>query len=278
MSAARAYLKLAVRSFRDQWHPERVPRVSTVEELDRAAADFAVTDLALEIEPPALAAARRSVQESGLLLLGEVHGVRENPLVIRSLMQALGLSGLALEWHEDLAPAAGVYLAGGHLADHPLLWPGDGRITAGHLAVLQERAAAGPLSLTLFDGTIGAGWSWSERDEAMTRRILSAPVTAAGTLVVAGNAHTPTTRTHLGVPLGAHLARQRPGLQEIRISYGAGGLYNIQPRRLPRRIGPWRHRARLRDRHGSLVLDLPTAREAVVPQRPMSWLTGPHLG
>jgi hypothetical protein len=56
-----------------------------------------------------------------LLLLGEVHGVRENPLVIRSLMQAFELSGLALEWHEDLAPVAGAFLAGGLLADHPLL-------------------------------------------------------------------------------------------------------------------------------------------------------------
>ena len=43
------------------------------------------------------------------------------------------------------------------LADHPMLWPGDGRITAGHLAVLAERAAAGPLELTLFDGIVEAG-------------------------------------------------------------------------------------------------------------------------
>jgi hypothetical protein len=27
-------------------------------------------------------------------------------------------------------------------------------------------AAAGPFELTLFDGTIDAGWSWSQRDEA----------------------------------------------------------------------------------------------------------------
>jgi hypothetical protein len=247
-------------------------------ELDRAAADFAVTDLGLEIEPSALAAARRSVEESGFLLLGEVHGVRENPLVIRSLMRALGVSGLALEWHEDLAPAAGSFLAGGQLADHPLLWSGDGRITAGHLAVLRERAAAGSLSLTLFDGTIGAGWIWSQHDEAMARRILATPVAAGGTLVVAGNAHTPTARTPLGVPLGAHLAGQRPGLREIRISYGGGRFYNNEPRRFRARTSPWRHQARLRERDGSLVLDLPVAREAVVPQRPLPWPPGPHLG
>jgi hypothetical protein len=60
-----------------------------------AAADFAVADLGLVIEPSALAVARRSLEEPGFLLLGEVHGVRENPLVIRALMRAFGLSGLA---------------------------------------------------------------------------------------------------------------------------------------------------------------------------------------
>jgi hypothetical protein len=255
-----------------------VPRVSTVEELDRAAADFALTDLGLVIEPAALAAARRSLEESGLLLLGEVHGVRENPLLIRALMQALGVTGLALEWHEDLAPAARAFLAGGRLADHPLLWSGDGRITAGHLAVLRERAAAGPLSLTLFDATTAADWTWSQRDEAMASRILAAPAAATGTLVVAGNAHTPTARTGLGVPLGARLAGQRPGVREIRISYGGGRFYNIQPRRFGRRTGLRKRRARLYERGGGLVLDLPAAGEAVVPQRPVPWPAGPHLG
>ena len=81
--------------------------------------------------------------------------MRENPLVIRSLMRVLGLSGLALEWHADLAPP--------------------------------------------------------------TREFLS-------------------------------------------------------------RTGPWKHRARLREQRGNLVVDLPTATEAVVPQRPMPWRATAHLG
>jgi hypothetical protein len=132
-----------------------------------------VTDLELDAEPSAVAAAERSLDESGLLLLGEVHGVRENPLLIRALMQLFGLTSLALEWPDDLAPAVVAFLATGTLADHTQLWPGDGRITAGHLAVLAERAAAGPFELTLFDGTIDAGCSWSQRDEAMAARILA---------------------------------------------------------------------------------------------------------
>ncbi len=249
-----------------------------MEALQQAAADFAVTDLNLVIEPKALAAARRSLDESGFLLLGEVHGVRENPLIARALMQAFGLTGLALEWHEDLAPMAGALLTGGVLADHPLLWFGDGRITAGHLAVLRERAAAGPLTLTLFDGTIGEGWSWSQRDEAMARRVLAAPAAGTGTLVVAGSAHTPITGTRLGMPLGACLAQQRPGIREIRISYGAGRYYNIQPGRFRRRIGSGPRHLLMRQQRNTLILDLPAAGEAVVPQRPQPWPAGPHLG
>ncbi len=185
----------------------------------QAAAEFVVADLELQAEPSAAAAAQRSLDESGLLLLGEVHGVRENPLLIRALIRMFGLTSLALEWPGDLAPAMAAFLAGDTQADHPQLWFGDGRITAGHLAVLAERAGAGPLELTLFDGTIGADWSWSRRDEAMAARILAGRAGRTRTLVVAGNAHTPVSGAELGVPMGAYLAQGRPGVREIHINY-----------------------------------------------------------
>ena len=232
----------------------------------RAVAEFVVTDLDLVIAPPALAAARQSLDSSGLLLLGETHGVRENPLLIRALMKAFGLTSLALEWPEDLTPIIRAFLASGTLADHPWLWGGDGRITAGHLAVLADRAA-GPLELILFNGVIGADWSWSQRDEAMARRILAASTPGARTLVVAGNAHTPTSPIELGVPMGARLAGQRPGVREIRISCGSGGCYNDGPRQFTRRADQ-PGTIRLYQHGSELVLDLPLATEAVVPHRP----------
>ena len=226
-----------------------------------------VEDLGLKIEPAALEAARRSLDSAGLLLLGEMHGVRENPLLIRALMQAFGLTSLALEWPDGLAPVIQAFLAGQTLADHPWLWGGDGRITAGHLAVLAERAAAGPLEVILFDGVTGAGWSWSQRDEAMARRLLAGSPSGTRTLAVAGNAHTPTSPTDPGVPLGACLARQRPGIREIRISYGSGHFWNSRSCQFARRASP-QGPTRLHQDTGELVLDLPVATEAVVPQRP----------
>jgi hypothetical protein len=244
-----------------------VPSVASLDAFHRAITEFVVLDLDLVIEPRALAAARRSLDCSGLLLLGEVHGVRENPLLIRVLMKAFGLTSLALEWPEDLTPMIRAFLASGTLADHLWLWGGDGRITAGHLAVLADRAAAGPLDLILFDGVIGADWSWSQRDEAMARRILATSPPSARTLVVVGYAHTPIRPTELGVPMGARVAEQRPGIRDVRISYGGGSFYNGEPRQFARRTGP-QGKIRLHQHQGELVLDLPAATEAVVPQRP----------
>jgi hypothetical protein len=246
-----------------------MPTVGSLEALERAAAGFEIGDIGLVIEPDALAEARRSLDSSGLLLLGEVHGVRENPLVIRALMVALGITGLALEWDDGLTPAVGGYLAGRPLADDMTLWSGDGRITAGHLAVLRERAAAGPLGLTLFDGAVETPWTWSRRDEAMARRLLAGATAASGTLAVAGNAHTPTGPTSLGVPMGACVARQRPGVRSISIEYGDGGFYNLEPRRFSPRPGVRHGQVRLHRQDGQLVLDLPSPTEATVPQRPL---------
>jgi hypothetical protein len=69
-----------------------VPRVGSLDVLREAVAEFVIVGPGLVIEPLALVAARRSLDCAGLLLLGEVHGVRENPLLIRALLQAFGLS------------------------------------------------------------------------------------------------------------------------------------------------------------------------------------------
>jgi hypothetical protein len=161
-----------------------MPSVASMEALEHAVAQFEVIDVELVIDRPALTAVRRSLDESGLLLLGEMHGVRENPLLVRALMRAFGLNALALEWPDELAPVIDTFVTSGVLEDHPWLWFGDGRITAGHLAVLRELPGSGPLDLTLFDVVVTAGASWSARDEMMAGRILaraSAPTATTAT-------------------------------------------------------------------------------------------------
>ena len=194
-----------------------MPALASRAEFRQAVADFPVEELEVAAEPAAQAEAERSLAESGFLLLGEVHGVWENPLIIAALLRSFGLASLALEWPAELAPVISAFLAGEALADDPQLWSGDGRITAGHLAVLRERAAVGPL--------------------------------------------------------GAVLAARRPGVREIRIDYRGGRYYNLAPRRFPPRPGSGRPGPRLFLRNENLTLVLPSAREAVVPQRP--WEVSP---
>ena len=98
-------------------------------------------------------------------------------------------------------------------------------------------------------------------------RILAASPQGARTLAVAGNAHTPTGPIELGIPMGASVAEQRPGIREIRISYGGGRFYNGEPRQFARRANP-QGTIRLYQNHGELLLDLPVAAEAIVPHRP----------
>jgi hypothetical protein len=227
-----------------------MPGVSSSDELDLAVARFAVRDLDVAVEPSALAAARRSLDESGLLLLGEIPGVAENPLVVRSLLHLLELTSVALEWpaYPDL-----------RLANDPRFWAGDGRITAGHLAVLPGLTVIG------FEPMTGARASWSQRAEAMAERILTASPPGQRTLVVAGREQTATMPLRLDVPLGAHLARERPGVQEIRIRYGPGRFYSGTSRPARRRHFPRVRRLRLHQPRGSLAFDLPAPTEATVP-------------
>jgi hypothetical protein len=236
--------------------------------LQRAVNEFDIASFYLDVDPAALAAARQSLDESGLLLLGEVHGVRQNPLIARALMTALDVTALALEWPAGLASATSGFFADGYVPDHPQLWGGDGRITVGHFALLRERfMAEGLQALTLFDGVNEVGWS--RREAAMADRILSAQAPRSRTLVIAGNAHTALGPTGLGIPLGARLAERRPGVREIRVNYGNGSYYNLSPQRFKRQ---WtlRRRARLRVEGAGLVLDLPSPVQARVPHRMQS--------
>ena len=207
-----------------------MPGVASLVEFRRAVAEFPVTDLPVVVEPAARAAAQRSLDESGLLLLGEVHGVAENPLLIRALLAEFGLSGLALEWPEELIPVVSAFLAGEPLAEHWVLWPGDGRITAGHLAVLRDRAAAGPLRLTLFD-VAHPGRRQLVRAGRGDGRLGCWPIPSRAPWWWRATRTLRSARTELGVPMGAFLAQRRPGVAEIRISYASGGYYNIGPRR-----------------------------------------------
>jgi hypothetical protein len=264
-----------------------VPGVPSLTELWRAAGDFEVVDVDLGWDDAALAAARTSLDESGLLLLGEVHGVRENPLIVRALLRDLGLTSLALEWEPDTARQVDALLAADPAlevrsgSDRSLaLWFGDGRVTAGHLAVLRDLRSSGPLRLITFvdaiTGWLNADgevvWDAQQVEREMADRVLAGTGLRRPTLVVAGNAHTSTVANEFGAPMGVHLRAVRPGVRDIRIHYGGGRFYSRESQEFenaePPPGEPSGPGIRLRDDDGALVLHLPTGTEATVPHRP----------
>ena len=241
--------------------------LSTLDELRQAIDRYTLESLPLRVEPDAEAAVRESLESSRLLLVGECHGVAENPLIASALLEHFELRGLALEWEDAMRPGLDAFFCDGELdelAGHPLFWCGDGRITAGHLAMLRALAGRGKLELALFSGPSPAGWS--ARDAAMAGRLL--PQLRTSTLLVAGNLHTRLEPIAHGIPLGAHLARERPGLRTIAIRYLGGGYFNLGERAF-RGAGAEHRGCRLfLAEDAQATLELGRATVADVPYRP----------
>jgi len=94
-----------------------VPGVDTIEALTAAVQAFDATPLGLQVDPDADAAVRQSLRRTGLVLLGERHGIEQTPVLVEELIAWFGLGGIALEWHEDLRPWLDHWITHGVLAD-----------------------------------------------------------------------------------------------------------------------------------------------------------------
>ena len=165
--------------------------------------------------------ARRSLAESGLLVVGEPHGVAETPGVLYELAVGLGTRALALEWSHD------------ELGDLPLrldidaLWAlpasaeffsGDGRFTAGHFALIRRLRDEGRLEqLILLDrlDPIPHPGDWRIRDRDMADRLL-AEWHGAPLLVVVGAFH---ASSEAGT-MADLVRRERPGLRSLMLAFG----------------------------------------------------------
>lgn len=217
----------------------------------RAAFEAAVDvyDLeAVRLDEARLAPLREALAASeGLLLLGESHGVEQTPAVLQALIRALGLRGLALEWSKD---ELGDVVAGGFesLWDLPSdaeVFSGDGRFTAGHVALLRSLELD---QLVLLDRV---GSSGEERSLELGDRLLAARRPGVPLLAVLGASHAvPTGRT-----AASRLVPAVPGLRPVLLSWCGGRCWFHGERDL-------RGLPELPD-----ALRLPPARPATVPAR-----------
>ncbi|QQR65401.1 hypothetical protein IPH92_02370 [Candidatus Kaiserbacteria bacterium] len=172
-----------------------------------------------------------SIGNTKLFILGEMHGVKENADVIYTLFKKFGFRQLALEWEPELKTVAERYLQSGELDFDAIKDSPDGRITAGHFALLKKLKSEGMLEgLVCFDGGSG-GYGWNARDAAMAENILN-NLSDVPTLVVAGNLHTKTEPITFDNepdeqhPMGENIKRQIPGITSGRIEYLMGQYHN----------------------------------------------------
>ena len=64
-----------------------MPAVDTIEALTAAAQAFSAQRLGLQMDPDAEAAVRESLQRTGLVLLGEIHGVAQTPVLVEEMIR-----------------------------------------------------------------------------------------------------------------------------------------------------------------------------------------------
>jgi hypothetical protein len=188
------------------------------------------------LDAEALAAASATLAATGLLVLGETHGVRETPSVLYALAVELGVRAVAFEWsYEEMhAPLQAIVRDGSY--DFERLWSlppsaeffcGDGRITAGHFALLARLHDEGRLDQAIafdrLDSEPPADWRSyvRTREPELASRLLAEWDGRSPLLVVTGAFHAQLESAD-GEPMAAYLARRLPGLRPAMLQHEPG--------------------------------------------------------
>lgn len=186
-------------------------------------------------EPEVLARAAKSVADTGLLVVGEPHGARETPSVLYALASVLGTRAVAFEWsHEEMDDPLQSFVRSGSF-DFERLWSlpgsaeffcGDGRITAGHFALLQRLHREARLDQVIaFDrlDPVPPPDDWRVRDREMADRLLATWDRGSPLLALTGAFHARLDAAE-GETMSVHLARELPGLDAAMLDYGCGAM------------------------------------------------------
>ncbi len=255
---------------------EQQPQQERNLEADRSTFVEAVSAVTIEEMPTtfdeeAVQKLAENLEGTKLFILGEIHGVKENVDVIYTLFKKFGFRQLALEWEPNLKNVADKFLNSGEIDFDAIKDSPDGRITAGHFALLKKLHSEGMLEeLICFDGGSG-GVGWNARDSAMSINIL-AGLSYKPTLVVAGNLHSKTEPVTFDDesgeqhPMGENIKKEIPDVSSGRIEYVEGHYHNFGTKELKKFQEEEALGARFyQDDAGIYLFEIPMAHAAVVP-------------
>lgn len=202
-----------------------------------AISSISVKEIRAKFDEQAVQELAESIRNNNLFILGEMHGVKENADVIYTLFKKFSFRQLALEWEPELKAVAERYLELGELDFDAIKDSPDGRITAGHFALLKKLKSEGMLNrLVCFDGG-SSGHGWNARDSSMAKNILD-NLSDTPTIVVAGNLHAKTEPITFDDesgeqhPMGENIKKEIPDIVSGKIEYLSGQYHNYGTKEL----------------------------------------------
>jgi len=206
----------------------------------QAVEGYDLQEIETDFDEFAVNSLRQQLAETQAFILGEMHGVKENPDVIYTLFKKFGFNNIALEWSSrELGEFIQEFLANDNLNFEDIKDSRDGRITAGHFILLKKLKEEGLLDkIILFDHDIDPNirrdTSENERDLAMSQNVLNG-LGEGNTLIIAGNWHTqvkPVTEPDGTIkhPMGEHIKNSIPNIPFGNIMYQKGQYHNFGTR------------------------------------------------
>lgn len=211
-----------------------------------------------------------SIKETKLFILGETHGVQENVHVIYTLFRRYGFRQLALEWDPRLTATVERFIGTGEIDFDAIKESPDGRITAGHFALLKRLTDENLIEKLICFDDRGKS-DWNARDAAMAERIL-AHLSDVPTLVVAGNLHAEVAPLTLEDepgerhPMGEQVKKRIPEVASGRIEYRTGQYQNYGTQAFEPLAEKTSSEARFyQNTSGLYIFELPQAHAAIVP-------------
>lgn len=229
-----------------------------------------IRELTIDVDESASNNLNDNLKKSKIFILGETHGVKENADVIYTLFKKLGFRQLALEWEPNLKDMVIKFLKTGEVDFEAIQNSPDGRISAGHFALIKKLQSEELLEqLICFDGS--SERDWNARDDNMAKEILG-NLSESATLVVAGNLHAqtkPVTFTNESDehhPMGEKIRARIPDAPAGIIDYQSGQYHNFGINNFAESVKTERVFSRFYQKaDGSYVFTLPKASVAIVP-------------